>query len=61
MRPDTHEPPAVSPAAAWALWRQDDNGNRVRIETFATREAALARQGEFESRHHKQIYWVEEA
>lgn len=61
MRPDTDHRPADSPAAAWALWRQDDNGNRVRIETFATREAALARQAEFESRHHKQIYWVEEA
>lgn len=61
MRPDIDEPPAVSSAAAWALWRQDDNGNRVRIETFATREAALARQAEFESRHHKQIYWVEES
>jgi len=33
----------------------------VRIETFGTREAALARQGGFESRHHKQIYWVEAA
>lgn len=56
------EPAADSmSAAAWALWRQDDNGNRVRIETFASREAALARQGEFESRHHKQIYWVEAA
>lgn len=46
---------------AWALWRQDDNGNRVRVETFATREAAAARQAEFESRHHKQIYWIEPA
>ena len=44
----------------WALWRQDDNGVRVRVETFATREAAAARQAEFESRHHKQIYWIEE-
>ena len=49
---------AVEP---WSLWRQDDNGNRARIETFGTREAALARQAEFESRHHKQIYWVEAA
>jgi len=43
----------------WTLWRQDDNGNRVRVETFGTREAALARQAQFEARHHKQIYWVE--
>ena len=61
MRPDTDAPPAGSRGAAWALWRQDDNGNRVRIDTFATREAALARQVEFERRHHKQSYWVEEA
>jgi len=51
----------VKVANSWALWRQDDNGNRVRIETFATREQAAARQAEFESRHHKQIYWVETA
>jgi hypothetical protein len=47
-------------AAAWVLWRQDDNGNRVRIETFGTREEAAARQAEFEARQHKQIYWVEQ-
>lgn len=59
MQPDAVESGHVAAAAAWELWRQDDNGNRVRVETFGTREAALARQGEFESRHHKQIYWVE--
>lgn len=61
--PAPPDPPWVDAAAAtessWALWRQDDNGVRVRIETFATREAAAARQTEFEARHHKQIYWVE--
>ncbi|HET7228391.1 MAG TPA: hypothetical protein VFJ16_00170 [Longimicrobium sp.] len=61
MRPDGNDAVGAPLAAGWALWRQDDNGNRVRIETFATREAAVARQAEFESRHHKQIYWVEEA
>lgn len=60
MRPEAEQPP-LPPAPAWALWRQDDNGNRVRIGSFATREAALERQAEFESRHHKQIYWVEQA
>lgn len=61
MQPDAaaESPDIVS--GGWTLWRQDDNGNRVRIETFATREAAQARQAEFESRHHKQIYWVEPA
>jgi hypothetical protein len=59
VQPDAAEAVELSPAAAWALWRQDDNGNRVRVETFATRAAALARQARFEARHHKQIYWVE--
>jgi ribose 5-phosphate isomerase B len=60
MQPDVAATGA-STSRARALWRQDDNGNRVRIETFGTREAAQARQAEFESRHHKQIYWVEQA
>ena len=60
MRPDAGHA-ANAPAAGWVLWRQDDNGNRVRVEAFATRAAALARQAEFEARHHKQIYWVETA
>lgn len=59
MQPDAIESRGTA-SPGWALWRQDDNGNRVRVETFATREAAQARQAEFESRHHKQIYWVEE-
>jgi len=59
VQPDAAEARDVVATAAWALWRQDDNGNRVRVETFGTREAALARQAQFESRHHKQIYWVE--
>lgn len=44
---------------AWALWRQDDNGNRFRIARFGTREAADAEQRRFEALAHKQIYWVE--
>jgi hypothetical protein len=58
VRPDRAQSATSSPQA-WALWRQDDNGNRVRVDAFATREAAAARQAEFESRHHKQIYWIE--
>ena len=60
MQPDEAESADIV-SVGWALWRQDDNGNRVRIETFATREAAQARQADFGSRHHKQIYWVEPA
>ncbi len=47
--------------ARWELWRQDDNGNRILMSSFAERteaEAALAR---FEALHHKQTYWLEEA
>ncbi|HEX8391251.1 MAG TPA: histidine phosphatase family protein [Longimicrobium sp.] len=42
----------------WDLWRQDDNGNRVRVADFATRAEADARMAEFESRHPEQTYWV---
>lgn len=40
------------------LWRQDDNGNRVRVATYATRDAAQAAQAAYEARGHKQLYWV---
>jgi hypothetical protein len=44
----------------WQLWRQDDNGNRVAMERFDDRVAALARWLEFESGpQHRQTYWVE--
>ena len=46
-------------AAAWELWRQDDNGNRFRIARFASRAAADAEQRRFEALGHKQTYWVE--
>jgi len=44
----------------WILWRQDDNGHKFQIESFTDRARAESAKGEFESRHHKQIYWVEE-
>ncbi|HEX8906765.1 MAG TPA: hypothetical protein VF771_18080 [Longimicrobiaceae bacterium] len=49
-------PPA---GGEWEAWRQDDNGVRLRVEAFATREAAAARIAGFESHHHKQTYWIE--
>lgn len=45
-------------ATRWALWRQDDNGNRFRVDDFATRAEADASMADFESRHHKQTYWI---
>lgn len=52
---------AALASARWALWRQDDNGNRVQIDTYATWEEADGAQRAFEARGHKQIYWVSAA
>jgi probable phosphoglycerate mutase len=51
-------PATADEGTRWELWRQDDNGNRVLVAGFATRGEAAARMAEFESRHHKQTYWV---
>jgi hypothetical protein len=48
-------------ALRWEVWRQDDNGVRLRVDRFPTREAAEARIAEFEAHHHRQMYWIEEA
>ena len=45
----------------WALFRQDDHGNRFLVEKFPDREQAEAARRDFESRGHKQLYWVEQA
>ena len=45
----------------WALWRQDDNGNRFLIARFDSAEAAEAEQRRYEALGHKQTYWVEAA
>jgi hypothetical protein len=44
----------------WELWRQDDNGVRVLIACFEDHGVALEALAQFESRHHKQTYWIEE-
>ena len=44
----------------WELWRQDDNGIRVLVARFEEQEAAREAVVRFESRHHKQTYWIEE-
>ncbi|HZS08816.1 MAG TPA: GNAT family N-acetyltransferase [Blastocatellia bacterium] len=48
------------PGMKWTLWRQDDNGHRFPVESFPTRHEAEAVLREFEARHHKQTYWLEE-
>jgi len=45
----------------WAVHRQDDNGNRFVVRTGLRREEAERLAAEFESRSHKQLYWVERA
>ena len=45
----------------WALWRQDDNGNRVLMRRFAELADAEREQRAYEARGHKQTYWIEPA
>jgi hypothetical protein len=47
--------------APWRVVRQDDNGNRYLVAVFEDHEQAQRARAEFESRGHKQIYWVERA
>lgn len=58
MDPDR---PLVPDAPRWALWRQDDNGNRVLMRRFAEIEEAEREQRAYEARGHKQTYWIERA
>lgn len=43
----------------WALWRQDDNGNRIEMARFRSYAKACAQEQVFTDRGHRQIYWVE--
>lgn len=47
------------PSEIYQIYRQDDSGNRYLMQSFATREEAEAAQRLYESRGHKQMYWVE--
>lgn len=42
---------------SWAVWRQDDSGNRYLMEANLTEEQARHLVADFESRGHKQTYW----
>jgi len=53
--------PADDDAPRWALWRQDDNGNRVLMRRFADLAEAEREQRAYEARGHKQTYWIEPA
>ena len=45
----------------WTVWRQDDSGNRFLISSGHSRDEAEHIVREFESRGHKQTYWVSPA
>lgn len=47
-------------APGWALWRQDDNGNRFPVGRFSSREEAGEKIVELSRCQHKQFYWIEE-
>lgn len=40
------------------LWRQDDNGNRFLVGTYADRNEAEARMAELSRYPHRQTYWI---
>jgi hypothetical protein len=42
------------------LWRQDDNGNRFLVGSYADRAAAEARLAELTRSPHKQTCWLSE-
>lgn len=45
----------------WQLKRMDDNGNVFVIQNYLDREFAETQRAGYESKGHKQTYWVEEA
>jgi hypothetical protein len=58
---NTRDQNATEPAypETWVVWRIDDNANTFVVQDGLTREAAERLAAEFESRGHKQMYWVE--
>lgn len=45
----------------WALWRQDDPGNRFEMARYHSQAKALAQVQLYAARGHRQTYWVEPA
>ncbi len=43
----------------WAVWRQDDNGNRFLVRDALSKDDAHQTALRFEARGHKQTYWIE--
>ena len=43
----------------WQLMRQDDNGNLAVMATFTTEKESIKTMEYYQSKGHKQTYWVE--
>ena len=50
----------MAAARRYALWRQDDNGNRFLVAVVPERQQAESRLKELTRVLHKQTYWVNE-
>jgi hypothetical protein len=46
-------------AGTWAVYRQDDYGNRFLVRAGLGRDDASRMAAELAARGHKQLYWVE--
>ena len=45
----------------WAVWRQDDHGNRFLVTVARCRSDAARLADAYEAKGHKQLYWIEQA
>lgn len=50
--------PALNELDQYQVWRQGDDGNRVKVGVPTTKRDAECWVAEFESHKHKQIYWA---
>lgn len=55
-----HHPAYTRDLCASSLYRLDDNGNKALVRSYESRRAADYFQNLYESRGHKQSYWVEQ-
>lgn len=44
---------------SWSLCRQDDNGNRFRVQSGLSYATAQKMAADFEAKEHKQLYWLQ--
>jgi len=57
--PVTHLQKNLELPSLWAVWRQDDNGNRVVVNSNLREAEARALVDALEAKGHKQMYWAE--